>query len=77
MKKAVCEHINLFPVVESHYCRADSDRKYLEVRLSIAEMYRLFKEENPRNAEIISMSMYSKIFRENFNYYFFMLKKDT
>ena len=35
----VLEHINSFPIVESHYCRAKTNKKYLEAGLNIAKMY--------------------------------------
>ena len=32
---AIKEHINSFPRVESHYCRAETHKEYLETDLSI------------------------------------------
>ena len=44
------EHINLFPRVESHYTRNDSQREYLEETLSMSKMYKMYvvwgKENN-------------------------------
>jgi len=34
-------HIEQFPTMESHYCRATSKRKYLDSTLSISKMYEL------------------------------------
>lgn len=41
----VREHIRKFPVVESHYCRINTERKYLESGLSIVKMYRMYVDE--------------------------------
>lgn len=40
-------HINRFPRMESHYCRKDSKKEYLEGTLNIRTMFRLFKEAYP------------------------------
>ena len=42
-KRGVLEHINSFPVVESHYCRAKTNKKYLGAGLNIEKMYGLYK----------------------------------
>ena len=36
------EHINSFPTVDSHYCRQNTNKKYLELSLSTIKMYILF-----------------------------------
>ena len=41
----IINHIESFPVVESHYCRADTSRKYLEPGLSVIKMHELYKEK--------------------------------
>ncbi|KAF0708842.1 Uncharacterized protein FWK35_00033730 [Aphis craccivora] len=33
------EHINSYPTVQSHYCRADTNKKYLTSDLNISKMY--------------------------------------
>lgn len=35
VKENITQHINSFPIVDSHYIRAKSIRKYLENELSI------------------------------------------
>lgn len=40
----VKRHIEMFPTMESHYCRKNSQRRYLDAKLSIAKMYFLYKE---------------------------------
>ena len=39
----VRNHIKSFPVVESHYCRAKSNNKYLDGSLTLTKMYDLYK----------------------------------
>ncbi|KAF0747810.1 Uncharacterized protein FWK35_00027098 [Aphis craccivora] len=38
-------HIEKFPTIESHYCRATTKRKYLDPTLSIAKMYELYLQD--------------------------------
>jgi len=76
-KQRVVDHINRFPRVESHYCRASSSRQYLESGLSLSQMYRLYVEEMAAIGQMtVKEHMYRKIFNENFNLSFFTPKKD-
>lgn len=70
----VFNHISSFPTEESHFCRASSQRKYLDRSLSISKMYSLYAQDH---CEPVKEHMYRKIFCENFNLLFFKLKKDT
>lgn len=73
----VKEHINSFPTVESHYTRKNSEKKYLPSDLNISSMYRLYKEWcESKNINIVSIHQYRKIFCTEFNYSFFVPKKD-
>jgi len=75
--KAVREHISSFPRVESHYCRAKSQKEYLEAGLNISRMYNLFVDqranacENVKDTatytETVSKQTYPNIFNESFN----------
>ena len=67
----VRNHIKSFPVVESHYCRAKSNKEYLDG--SLTKMYDLYKftDENP-----VKENIYRKVFNEEFILLFFKLKKD-
>jgi len=38
------QHIQSYPTMDSHYCRASSSRKYLDSRLTIKKMYEQFGE---------------------------------
>lgn len=66
-------HIQSFPTVDSHYCRANSQKQYLEATLIISKMYDLYrvKHDNP-----VSHCIYSKVFNREFNLSFFRPKKD-
>ena len=76
-KQHVVDHINQFPRVESHYCRASSSRQYLEAGLSLSQMYRLYVNEMAKVGKTsVKEHMYRKIFNENFNLSFFTPKKD-
>lgn len=77
-KQVVIDHIRKFDVVESHYCRHNSERKYLEATLTIPKMYELYIEYcAEKNIDPVRMSMYRRIFSTNFNYGFHKPKKDV
>lgn len=59
---SVMEHIESFPVKESHY--ATSDYQYLNAELNVRRMYAMFLQKNPET--IIKYEYYNKIFKENF-----------
>ena len=71
------EHINSFPVIESHYCRSSTQKKYLEQSLNLSKMYELYVQnchETGRTAAKICT--YRKVFNEEFNIGFHKPKKD-
>ena len=82
--EAVKMHINSFPVVESHYCRSRTQKKYLESGLSIRKMYDMFCEQRQSKAlqggleyqEPIKEHFYREVFRTQFNIDFHQPKKD-
>ena len=61
--EVVQKHIESFPVVDGHYTRKDSNRKYLGADLNITRMYQLYLEqckgEIPEK-DIVSQSVYRK-----------------
>ncbi|KAJ4430546.1 hypothetical protein ANN_19134 [Periplaneta americana] len=63
------QHINSFPVCESHYTRNDNvNRKYLSLLLNIRRMYDLYKEACLKgNREFVKESCYRHIFNTQFN----------
>lgn len=78
LKNVVREHIRSFPVIDSHYCRENTTKKYLEEGLSLCKMYKLYKDIVEERGEtlFVSEQMYRRIFNSEFNYGFFIPKKD-
>jgi hypothetical protein len=72
------DHIKSFPTMESHYCRKDSQKKYLEAKLNLHQMYLLYKAEcNKSNVTAQKLHVYRSIFNTEFNIAFHKPKKDT
>ena len=69
----VRNHIKSFPVVESHYCRAKSNKQYLDGSLTLTKMYDLFKVTVENS---VKENIYRKVLNEEFNLSFFNPKKD-
>lgn len=42
-RRFVIDHINSLPAVDSHYCRAKTNKKYAEPGLNIEKMYDLYE----------------------------------
>ena len=75
--QAVADHINSFPIVESHYCRARTVKRYLDPSLSVSAMYRLYTDLcESKGLEKVSQDKYRKIFDYDFNFGFHRPKKD-
>ena len=73
----VKQHIESFPVVDSHYCRKDSSKGYLDNNLSIRVMFNLYKEKAfLDNEPMVSEYVYRDIFNTQYNLSFFHPKKD-
>ncbi|XP_072399630.1 uncharacterized protein [Diabrotica undecimpunctata] len=68
------EHINSFPRMESHYCRANTSKEYLEQDLTLQKMFDLYKEKHPDSE--IKINVYRNVFNTSFNISFFKPKKD-
>ncbi len=66
------QHIESFPVYESHYSQNDNpDRHYLSPDLSVSEMFQLYKEEcTKKGVTSVSQWVYRKFFNKNYNLYF-------
>lgn len=72
----VREHSKPFPTVDSHYCRKNTCRKYLEKDLSIKKMYDLYKQKCQKEERTpVKYWLYDKIFGNEFNIYFHHPKK--
>lgn len=69
----VKEHIQSFPVKDSHY--SGRDYHYLDAKLNLTIMYKLYTEKFPESK--ISYNYYTKYFRENFSLAFGRPQIDT
>ena len=67
----VVDHINSFPLKQSHY----TDKQYLDERLSVKKMFSLFKEKYPET--VVKYEFYYKIFKGRFGYSFGKPQIDT
>ncbi|KAK3907355.1 NAD kinase, partial [Frankliniella fusca] len=76
MIQNVKNHIKEFPTVESHYCREDSRRKYLDENLSTAKMHQLYIMQRGALPNTATLRQYRDIFNTCFNLSFFKPKKD-
>lgn len=76
-KVIIREHINSFPAIESHYCRARTNKKYLESNLNIPKMYDLYVSQEEKNDKRpVKASYYRYIFCTEFNIDFHVPKSD-
>lgn len=77
--KSVRQHIESYPKVESHYCRADTKREYLDANLSISKMYDAYRSkhvvESP-DIPVAAAHKYYEIFCNEYNLGFHVPKKD-
>jgi len=71
VRQHIRDHINQFPLYESHYCRADAapDRRYLEPGLTLTKMYSLFKQYQLENRLPSAQKwLYNDIFKREFRH---------
>ncbi|ESO84719.1 hypothetical protein LOTGIDRAFT_168383 [Lottia gigantea] len=77
VKNGIREHINSIPRLESHYCRASTNKEYLPNGLSIALLYDKYAQRcREISREPAKLHMYRHIFNNEFNIGFHMPKKD-
>ena len=43
-REQIIEHIKLFPVKNTHYCRKDTNKRYLHEKLTIGKMHKLYEK---------------------------------
>ncbi|XP_050510421.1 uncharacterized protein LOC126887115 [Diabrotica virgifera virgifera] len=65
IKNKVISQIAKFPTYISHYCRNETDARFLATDLTLNKMYNLYNEEETNDK--IGFSIYKTIFYENFN----------
>ena len=58
----VDEHIQRFPKVESHYCRADTTFQYLSADVSLTKMHQMYQKEH-NEADRVTLAFYYKRFK--------------
>ncbi|ELU16645.1 hypothetical protein CAPTEDRAFT_195403 [Capitella teleta] len=76
-KELIRKHINNFPRIPSHFCRAKTERGYLDPTLSIPKMHTLYQNWcRDQNIEPQKFWVYQKIFTSEFNLEFHHPKKD-
>ncbi|CAG9828166.1 unnamed protein product [Diabrotica balteata] len=64
-RQQVKDHINSFPRIESHYCKRDSTKNYLNADLNISIMYRLYQDFCTSNSlSPLSKFVYQSIFHD-------------
>ncbi|CAG9814709.1 unnamed protein product [Phaedon cochleariae] len=78
-RTVVKKHIESFPVMESHYCRSKTKRKYISSELNITKMYELYVEkcDEENVLDPVSSAVYRKIFCSEYNLGFHRPKKDS
>ncbi|XP_050316174.1 uncharacterized protein LOC126750569 [Anthonomus grandis grandis] len=77
IKGEIRNHIKSFPTMPSHYCRAQTNKSYIDGSLNIASMYRLYKANcEELNKPFAKQNMYETIFNTEFNIAFYIPKKD-
>lgn len=77
VKESIRNHIEKIPTVESHFCRAQTKRQYVDGSKTVRELHRDYVEECKQNNQIPgNYVMYSRIFNVEYNISFFKPKKD-
>lgn len=77
VKSSIRSHIEKIPKLESHFCRAQTTRQYIEGSKTIKDLHRDYVEEcKEQQITYGNYVMYSRIFNEEFNLSFFKPKKD-
>lgn len=76
--QGVREFIDRIPKYESHYCRSQSQRKYLHHSLNLATLYREYKgDRDPKSKECVSDSIFRQVFNTEYNLSFKRRHTDT
>ena len=77
IKEGIRVHINSIPRVESHYCRATTNKEYVAPGLSISLLYEKYVEKcNETGRTPGKIHLYRQIFNSEFNVAFHVPKKD-
>ena len=65
IKRGIRQHIESFTPMESHYCRKQTDRKYLPENLSLRKMYRLYQDSSKEQGTTPAMESIGRSSTEN------------
>jgi len=77
VKNAVRQHINSIPRLESHYCRKNTQRQFIEAGKTVADLHRNYVEnQKTLRKPFVNYLMYNNIFKTEFNISFQTPKKD-
>lgn len=77
IKSGIRNHISSIPTVESHYTRANTQRKYINGDKTLVQLYKDYKIDCQENDKpFAKLSMYRHIFNYEFNISFHSPKKD-
>ncbi|KAJ8931160.1 hypothetical protein NQ314_015974 [Rhamnusium bicolor] len=77
IKDDIRRHINSIPRIESHYCRNNTSREFIEGGKTVVELHRDHVESlKKHNKSYANYLMYSRIFNGEFNISFFVPRKD-
>nr|CAI5822941.1 unnamed protein product [Callosobruchus analis] len=75
-KQLIRDHIESVPKIDSHYCRADTTRQYMESSLNIAKLYKLYVNLMQEKGKTPSSSLYTVTFSVRSTIFIFnVLKK--
>lgn len=77
IKEGIIKHINSIPRIESHYLRAQTTREFIDGGKTLSDIHRDYQETcKSEGRQFGNYTMFSRIFRGNFNISFFTPKKD-
>lgn len=80
-KSYVLAHMKSFPLMESHYCRANNSKQYLSSDLTVKKMYDLYlekmEEDQMDSSLIVSLKIYEHTFVRDTELSFNKIKKDA
>ncbi|CAH2092802.1 unnamed protein product [Euphydryas editha] len=77
IKFDIREHINCIPTIDSHYCRSNTSKRYIDGGRSLAQYYRDYVNDcKKQNKPFAHYLTYHHIFNNEFNIAFHSPKKD-
>lgn len=77
IKDGIRRHIDTIPKIESHYCRADTKRVYIDGGKTVKDLHRDYVSEcDARGLPSANYLMYYLVFTNEYNISFFQPKKD-